>query len=313
MEFEKAGDEGSMRGILCTIGNSRQIRFNWKISGGSGNIDSIDIWKSLDLQPDITIITNGLSIPKIIDIIAKTYLTGQIDTYQIEEKVNPESGSKISDKIVVSINAWLKNNIVNPDGSVNIDKLANTRISVLYDDYLYWYNELADDSYYLVPSGSFRNYLVKAFEREGITNVFMRTVKVKKASPEKMKSNPKNEKAFDNALLSMSMRETIDFVKESVRVVTRGYENGVLICGTGGIGKSRLVREVIEEDGVKAKWISGGIRNPEALFNVFKRNNKKDLILIFDDADDLFNIKNIDIMKVVLSPDKIRKISWYKK
>lgn len=314
--FEKMGS-GYYYGVHCTTSSGKQLRFNWKMSDTSGAIESIDVWYKAKYDPDITIEVGGLSIIKIIDAIVEAIqnrvpneyvaLTESKDKYIIfRERTNPASTKNISKEISDSINNWLK------DMKVDENKLANTRISYLHKDFEFWRSEVTEGNFKTVSLPTFTKYILILLEKNSITNVFVRTIKVKKATHDVSHTDANDQKNFNEALYTMSLQDTIDLIKSSVRIVTRGYENAMVICGTAGVGKTRLVMEVLKDDKVKYKSINGGVSNPQALFELLKRNNAKDLILLFDDVDQVFDKKNSDIMKAALSPDKVRQINWYK-
>lgn len=307
-DVEKMG-VGKVSGQCAYGSDGRQIRFNTKYGASSGEIESIDIWFRIKNNPDVTIDTQGISIVKIIHVIQDAFVNKQTDTYQLEERIDAKSGGKVSADIALSINAWYT--------AMKVDetKLANTRMKHLYDQgYLYWYNNVREDEFRLVPEPSFRNYMLNAFEKHGIKNIFMRTVVTQKATKEKKIVNAKEESSFDKVTYAMTLRDTVEFLKTNVRLVTRGYENAMIICGSAsGIGKSRLVEQTLKEEGAKVKKVSGGIKNPQALFEFLKRNNQKDLILVFDDFEGIFSKKNEEIVKAMLSPDEKRSISWFNK
>ena len=297
---------GKVTGQCAYSADGRQIRFNTKFGATSGEIESIDIWFRMKNNPDITIDTQGISIVKIINVIQDAFVNKRTDTYQLEERVDAKSGGKVSANIAQSINAWYK------DMKVDEDKLAKTRMKHLYDQgYLYWYNNVREDDYRLVSEPSFRNYMIQAFEKHGITNIFMRRITTKKAGKEKPVTDERSNKKFDEVTYAMTLRDTVEFLKTNVRLVTRGYENAMLIAGTAGVGKTRLVEQTLKEDNVKYKSFSGGINNPQALFNILSKNNEKDFILVFDDADAIMGKKYEDITKAILAPGKSRKVIWY--
>ena len=305
-DVEKIG-VGKVTGQCAYSADGRQIRFNTKFGATSGEIESIDIWFRIKQNPDLTIETQGISIVKIIHVIQDAFTNKKTDSYQLEERIVAKSQGKVSTDIAESINAWYT------DMKVDEDKLAKTRMKHLYNQgYLYWYHNVREDEYKLVPEASFRNYMIQAFEKHGIRNIFMRTVTTHKAGKEKQITDERSSKKFDEVTYAFTLRDTIEFLKTNVRLVTRGYENAMVIAGTAGVGKTRLVEQTLKEDNVKYRSFSGGIKNPQALFNILSRNNDPNLVLVFDDADAILSKKYEDITKAILAPGrKGRKVMWY--
>lgn len=310
--FEKMG-QGQYYGMHGTMKSGKQIRYNWKMSDTSGAIDSIDIWYDKKYDPSITIDVNGLNIVKIIDAIVEAIQKKVPNEYFalaeskiIYERTNPASTKNISKDISNSINTWLK------EMNVDENKLANTRISYLHKDFEFWRNEVAENKYKSVSLPTFTKYILLLLEKNNITNIFVRKIRVKNATHDNTHTNASDQKKFDAALYAMSLQDTIEFVKASVRAITRGFENALIIAGTAGIGKTRLVEDVLKEDNVQYKKVTGGIKNTQAFFELLKRNNKDNFIIFFDDVDDIFQKKNEDMMKAATAPDKIRQINWYK-
>jgi hypothetical protein len=94
-------------------------------------------------------------------------------------------------------------------------------------------------------------------------------------------------------------------------MVTRGHENAIVVCGAAGVGKSKLVKDVLIDDNVKYKTLSGGIKNTQSLFQILKNNNEEHFILVFDDTDSIFDKNNLDIMKAALAPGNERIVTYY--
>jgi hypothetical protein len=288
-------------GIIASVGNSQQIRFNFLI-GSSASIISIDVWNSIKFQPDLNIVTSDISIVKIIDIIENALQQGQAKNFILAEDLSPKTQGKVSKDISDSINAWAKTM------GIDDDKLAKTRMTDLYKDYSYWYQEVSDKTLKFVPVASFRNYLLAYFEKYNIKNIFTRTVSITTASKEKLAVSKSEKEEFDSSLYDLSLSDKFDFLRSSIVAVTRKYENALIISGMAGIGKSSTVKEILEEENVSYKESPSFIKNYTALYTFFYDN--RDRVLVFDDVDDIFNKKYIGITNIALSGDKKRIIQF---
>jgi len=304
-DVEKMG-VGKITGISAFIDGGWQIRFNTKYNATSGDIESVDLWLTPRINPHFSIDTAGISIVKIIDVIVQTFLNPQTNVYKMEEDVAAMGGGIKSEALSKSINAWFK------EMQIDETKLANTRIKHLYNQsYLYWYNSVRTEEYVLVSESSFRNYLIQAFEKNGIKNIFMRDILVSKGGKEKQIVNKRNEDEFNKTTFSMTLADTVEYLKTNVRLVTRGYSNSLVLTGVAGVGKSKLVLDTLKEDNSNFKYISGGIKNTQALFTILSQNNKENLIVVFDDAEAILSKKNEEITKAILGPEPIRHVVWY--
>jgi hypothetical protein len=307
-EFHKS-DEGECQGIFALSSDGEMLRFNWKAGGSSSQIISIDYWKRVSFNPDLTIVTSGENIVKIIDVITNVIHNPKPETFQLEEDINftiPKNLGSGTKETSESINAWFR------EMQIDEHKLANTRISQLYkQSYLYWFEHVRTEKYKLVTDQTFRNYLIASFEKNNIKNIFMRSIQVKSASGEVVFPKGEAKKEFDQSIFAMTLQDTIEYLKASVRMVTRGHENAIVVCGSAGVGKSKLVKDVLIDDNVKYKTLSGGIKNTQSLFQVLKNNNEEHFILVFDDTDAVFDKNNLDIMKAALAPGNERIVTYY--
>lgn len=311
MRDEFVNATGRYSGIIATVGNSQQVRFNF-LSNKLGIIDSVDIWFSIKVQPDLHIDTDGLSIVKIIPAIAEALHKQQGDFVIEESIVNkkkvikeefiPKTKGNVSKDISDSITEW------STVMGINDEKLKNTRMKQLYTDYQYWFHEVSDKTKKLVPEPTFRNYILAYMQKYDIQNIFMRVVKIQRANPEKITANKKDADDFNASLYKMDVNEKMDFLRQSVVSVVRNYENSLIISGLAGVGKSTLVREVIKEEG-KTYVLAPAMFKKYAELYTFFYDHKNDLI-VFDDVDSIFDRKYLGLTNVVFSNDTERLVQF---
>lgn len=292
-------------GFIATIGNDRQIRFNFgtnSVSSNSTALTSVDVWRSLGFSPDLTVNTEGISIVKAVPAIVAALETGIPQTIALEEDMMPKTGGNVSKDIAQSITAW------STKMGVDDDKLRNTRLADLYKDYLYWYSEVSDREFKQVPFPTFRNYVLAYMKQYKIQNIFMRGVSIDKASKEKLTADKKDKEEFDSSIYELSLADKMDFIKQSVMAVVRGYENALIIAGQAGIGKTSTVRTILEDEKVSAKWLQGSIKNYGAAYKFFY--DHKNELIIADDTDDLFKKQYVGLMNAIMAPEKKRLVSF---
>ena len=304
------GFYGESVGVFGIFDNGNAIKFNWKLGKSSGEIDTIDFWKSVSDKADITIDLSRLNAVQIIDTIVDAIQNSNPgDVYQeLQERVDPKTKGSLSKEISKSINAYFsKFDITDKD-------LENRRISSeLYNEYLYWYDQLSDEevkSYKLVPKPTFLNYIKIYMSDNGIINKFSRKVIVRKASKEVLRVSKNDSNKFKD-LYNLSLEDKMDLIAMNVVAITKGFKQSCLISGTQGIGKTKTVVDTLKNEGAKFKYISGGIKNVRALYQVLYDNNDSKLILVFDDVNNIIRDKQaIEILRTATTNDKIRKITY---
>lgn len=177
---ELSNGSGNLSGVRCSSPDGRAIRFNWKMGGSSANVSSISYWKKPDSNPHLEIEVGQESLIKLIDIIVEVIQNGSEGEFLVE-KVSPSFGGRVSKDISDSINTWKDENY--ESNSDFTRDLENTRISDLYNEYVFWYDNLSDEDTSLhkfVPKSTFMKYLGNTIKDLGIQNKFSRKIKVKK-------------------------------------------------------------------------------------------------------------------------------------
>lgn len=308
---------GKFAGIEVLISGMQRMRYNWKM-GASSELVSVDFWlkpKKGVPAPDYTIDIEGISAPKTVGIIADI-LSGNIEAeYQImsestykEDAVSDAreyKGKTKSKEILRSIKQWAI------DKDITDDKLQNTRIKDLWRDFDYWFKEIAGPGFETMSDSSFRNYILKFMTDRGITNIYMRTIKVKKGTKEKLiTTDNASEVAYDNiSHLKMSLNDVRNFMEDSLRGVTRGYMNSLIICGQAGFGKTTATNKILKEEGMKVEVVNT-IKNLSHLYNLLSQNNNKKSVLLFDDCNEVFAKKYIGLVNAALDDHDPRIINF---
>jgi hypothetical protein len=295
-------DEGEVFGIIALVGNDEQIRFNFKSESSSARIISVDIWNKIKFQPDLSIKTDDISVIKIIPAIVKAFEEKKPDQYIFTEEMVPRTQGKVSKEISDSINAWSK------EMEIDENKLKNTRLADLYKDYTFFIQEVDKANHKFISFASFRSYLIEYFDKYNIKNIYMRNVVITKAGTEKLAKEDSEQKKFDKEIYELTLADKMDFLKQSVIAVVRGYENSVIIAGMAGIGKTSSVKEIINDEDSQAKWVQGDIKNYGALYKLFYDNSDK--LIVFDDTDSIFKKVYISILNAVMAPEKKRLVSF---
>lgn len=151
---EFANAEGKFGGIIGLMTGGRMIRYNYRLNDASAEIVSVDFW----LTPK-----KGIKPPDY------TFETEGINIVNLID-------------VIVSI---LKKDITD-------DKLKNTRVSLLWRDFDYWYKEIYTGNLSQMSEPGFKNYIVDFMKSRGIQNIYMRSIKVKSGNKEKIINTDKN-------------------------------------------------------------------------------------------------------------------------
>jgi hypothetical protein len=319
-------DGRKLSGLIATFEGRKQIRFNWKTVDTSSTIVGVDIWYDVKrklFKPEKEIIfENDQNILQIIDAVVQAVenenaVDSVIKIVESEDRlredaitIDPKTQGKVSQAIKEVISKWSE------DMSIDDQKLTNTRFATLFKDYEYWRSEIAPNNTLKVLNyGTFRNYLLAYLEKYNLKNIFMREIITHEGVKERViVTDEINEKAFNVELYKMSLGDTIELVKNSVRMIMQQLQNALIIGGTAGVGKSRLVKQILNEykSQKKIKWVSGGVKTTEELYKLFY-DHAKGYTIVFDDTDSIFSKGMEDILKAAMAPEPKRVISWYSK
>ena len=311
--IERSTDVGHIEGIQAFLSDGRRLRFDFKI-GDSSKIIAIHFWNGFHIQPDLTMPTHDKNIIQIISAIAEVLQTGQPEEFILTENilnedvvVTSKTQGKVSKGIADAVNQWAK------DMDFGEHDLQNRRMKELYNSFKYWKTEVPSSKDFLdVSESAFRDYVIQYLAKYNLTNIFMRKVKVFKAGKESFINTDESiEKKFDKEIMQMSLDDQIDFIKIMTRAVAQGKKNSLIICGTPGTGKTRTVKEIVNEEkgGRKVIWDSGLIGKASDLYRFLYKYKDKENIIVFDDTKIIEEKAFRFLLLQVLSPEKERSVS----
>ena len=318
---EFANAEGKFGGIIGLMTGGRMIRYNYRLNDASAEIVSVDFWlkpKKGIKPPDYTFETEGINIVNLIDVIVSILKKeGSFEFDIIQEKITQKyvktllnedfvvKQGKRSKEIIELIKGWAV------DKDVTDDKLKNTRVSALWKDFDYWYKEIYTGNLAQVSEPGFKNYIVDFMKSRGIHNIYMRSIKVKSGNKEKIiNTDSSSETAYkDVSHLKMTLDDTRSFMENSIRGITRGYMNSLLISGMAGFGKTTAVNKILKEEGVKVVVVNT-IKNLAHLYGLFHDNNSPKTVILFDDCQEVMAKKYIGLVSAALDDHDPRIINF---
>jgi hypothetical protein len=309
---------GKYAGVYCLLSGFRKMRYNWKL-GKNSEITHIDFWfkkKKGIASPDLTIDVEGIRIVSLVNILS-SILKGEIEpefqlieesikVKSLEEDFAPRSGGQRSAGIVNALKQWA----IAKD--IDDNKLETTRISYLYKDFDYWFNEMAPENIQPVSEMAFRTYILEFLKSRGLKNIYVRNVSVRKGNKEKIINTDKSsEIAYDNIKhLTMNVSDIRAFMEQSLRGIGRHYFHALILCGKAGMGKTTLANQILKEEGLKVVNMNGSIRNLKILYGLFYNNNDKNTVLLFDDVNDIWDKKYIGILNAAMDDHDPRILSF---
>lgn len=109
----------------------------------------------------------------------------------------------------------------------------------------------------------------------------------------------------------LTLEEKIEMIQMSVQALIQEYKQSRLITGTAGIGKSKAVIDELVNSGTNHVHITGGIKDARALYMVLYKYNDPNIIIVFDDTNDIFKKKDCrEILRAAVTNEPVRKITY---
>ena len=110
-----------------------------------------------------------------------------------------------------------------------------------------------------------------------------------------------------------TVAERFSYIREAVEMVISGINTSALITGRSGVGKTYLVREVLQQASLKKDEdyiLVSGYSSAFGLYKLLYENS--DRFIVFDDCDSAFSDpKSISLLKAALDNYNVRRVSWF--
>ena len=123
-------------------------------------------------------------------------------------------------------------------------------------------------------------------------------------------------KVFDKSLTNQlpEIAQDLEVAKAIIDDVVKGVQNGALVFGPPGMGKSHLIRDALIRAGKKPNddyiIISGGTVSPMTLYSVLHHMKEKGKIVVLDDCDAILaNEIGLNILKGA-TDEAFKTVSW---
>jgi hypothetical protein len=111
-----------------------------------------------------------------------------------------------------------------------------------------------------------------------------------------------------------NINQKFDFLKDLTSMVVNDITPSLIVCGSGGLGKTHSVKSTITDNGLETGdyVFFKGYSTARGLYNTLFDNNGK--LIVFDDCDSVLEDKvALNILKSALDSYETREISWMSK
>ena len=110
---------------------------------------------------------------------------------------------------------------------------------------------------------------------------------------------------------AMNLTDKFDMIRMSLQAVIQGFTNSRIILGSSGVGKTKTVIDELSNEKINFVHISGGVKNASSLYKKLYDNNDPELILVFDDCNDIMTNKGaVEILRVAVDITPTRRITY---
>ena len=277
---------GDQVGIRYAIGDSnKEVRFNWLVSGGSANIDSVDIWSNTATNvPTIHIDTSEISVAKVLPELVSLIRNPVVG----DVPVMPES---LTRKESVLVEAKVK------VGKTTYTSGKEAIVALIHKGH-------TPDQ--IEQMTGLNSKAVRYHSNQALKAVKGVKEKPKKdANIEKAEVQVKSVKYADPKII-------YDDLESLINLVVSKIQPSLVISGGAGTGKTFTVKTLLKEKGMTRgnDWkLIKGQTTPKGLYASLFLN--KDKLIVFDDTDSIWKDKvAVNILKAALDSDDERLISW---
>ena len=160
------------------------------------------------------------------------------------------------------------------------------------------------------------------FHNKGIKQVVREVTKEIIEDRNNRPMTQKNSISITDRLMKLPVKKRFGYLKKAVKMVINGAQqsptnresgiSGIMICGIGGIGKTHLVIETLNEAGLeqgKDWWKNSGKSSALGVYQLLYEHRDGGIVVL--DDTDLWNDKEaMNIMKAALDTYGERVVSW---
>lgn len=110
------------------------------------------------------------------------------------------------------------------------------------------------------------------------------------------------------------VNKRFDMMETLVKMIAKGSQKSMFICGDGGLGKTKTVLDTLHNEGMEEDIDFTVIKGSSTAKGLFcKLRDNADSVLVFDDCDDVFkNPQASNLLKAATDSYDKRIVSWEK-
>ena len=311
MPWDYVSPEGHFTSFYMFFGSGSALRLNF-LRDKSDRIVSVDYFTEPSETPKYTIDLNGFNIIQVIDLVADA-VTGEYFDYSRDELVASfvDDNSKLKEgrkKFTDFLDEWF---MAKPDVLEEI-KSGRVQIPALYKQFSDWMENNGNKPPKFIQS--FQTNLKKYLDNNNIRNSIP-DITVRRGQRSTMEVSTSEENAFNEVIVENEHMIVFDMMEgyvEDLAHQTKFYM-GIIIYGQAGIGKTKMVRDVLKRENATYKFFSGGIAGFTGLLQILWDYRGPENIIVLDDNDSILkNETGVNMLKAALGEDN-RWVSYIKK
>lgn len=330
VRYQQGNDKGI--GIRYLIKGSQplaSIRLNWSDKKKSSReVSSVDFFYKRQDKPTFRLLTQGLSLVKVLPVVADLLVNRTIPKESIPvitdtKKAQP---SELLQEHRLFEEARFKANIELPPPS-DIDQIMDIssgtdRVMALairgfnvaeVMEYAHVSQDIAWRGFRMVKA----KYGSKAEPDARGRILTLLDTQPGRADKEDTPNSDYNENAFLKYLKGAEdpLKEAFAELEANMTVLLSGHASSLIVTGVAGVGKTFQIKKILTskgmDEGADYAYYQGGSVTPRTLYETLWRNRSEGRVLIFDDIVGLFSDeKSFAILKGALDNKQTRQVAW---
>lgn len=304
---------GTFEGIWSLIGDGSQaLRFNFK---SFDKLDSVDIWNKISSIPSHHLEVLENNDDQLFAMISNVIFSKKVESVYLKRKLTEAGINPVS---IDTFNRFIS------DKNYGISDLKRTPALQLYKQFEIWFDSLDEQSKFELQKfskASFDRILAQSMLSRGEVTNFAKSktaVKVMRGETDTIIDNidmiqleDEFREVMDDSYDGLNrLAQSFEFLENEVTALVKGRRTGLFVCGQSGVGKTHGVKEYLRKAGGfdRGRYMKGVIKTERDLI-VKLYEHREDKILVLDDVDSILkNPKCIELLNIVLEPEKRRRV-----
>jgi hypothetical protein len=328
-EFVGAGKDKGFGIRFMVPKKNYSFRLNWKQSAGVGlaNLTSITFWNGHEDRPYVVNFENGVSVVKVLPIVADMLKTGKVgkSVITLPDDV-PLNESAVNESLFLAEADFGMAEIF--DGVLNLVSSPNFKKGAVYSLYKSAGFKVFDELERRYPAlitkegtsyvwnGKDTDIVAIKKQRDDILRAIGAEIGTvsRGAAEETYKYNPAVA-AIENDMERLTFEEQLKDLENLTKLTIAGASNALFVAGKGGVGKTHTTEKILHDMGMvdgKNYFKNTGSASAAGIYSLlYKYQND---VILFDDSDSAFkDQESRNVFKAATDTKKIRKLVWNKK